>query len=113
MESMALGFAILAWWTWPLITVCCVIAMLIAWHIMAWLDRRREQDTDHGPVPCLAHMGEQDGMPVWCLKISGHDEQHWGIDSARFATRSTPDVCTWSIGCGRVPGHIGPCEREY
>ena len=72
MESMALGFAILAWWTWPLIVVCCVVAMIIAFHIMGWLeDRRSEKETDHGPVPCLAHMGEQSGMPVWNVTRNG------------------------------------------
>ena len=114
MESMALGFAILAWWTWPLIVVCCVVAMIIAFHIMGWLeDRRSEKETDHGPVPCLAHMGEQSGMPVWCLKVRDHDGPCWGIESARFSTLSTTTVCLRSSNCNLPNEHDGRCVLEY
>lgn len=116
MQSMALGFAILAWWTWPLIVVCCVIAMIIAFHILGWLeDRRSERDTDQGPVPCLAHVGTNAlGADWWCMRRHGHGGGH---DSPWFIAMDEdpdyPNVCLRSSNCRQPYEHDGRCVLEY
>lgn len=135
-----MGMITVEWWQLGVIGVGVFFAVLIADRISARMDERREarQDTEHGPYPCLKHLGtEPDGFEWWCWNQHGHDGPHlnqWGVevDTAEYVAPATiadtaaedpmHSRCLRSALCSLKNGHEGICylesgdqctEREY
>lgn len=84
-----MGLITIEWWQLAVIGGGVFLAVLIADRISSYLDVRREQrqDTEHGPYPCLVHLGtEVDGYEWWCWRQHGHEGGHlnqWGVDPSQ------------------------------
>jgi hypothetical protein len=84
-----MGLITVEWWQLGVIGVGVFLAVLIADRVSSHLDMRREarQDTEHGPYPCLKHLGtEVDGYEWWCWRQHGHEGKHlnqWGVDPSQ------------------------------
>lgn len=87
-EYAAFGFAVLVWWTWPVLWAVVVTAVYASYRVSAWRDRRAEAKQDRGPEPCLIHMGtDPDGFEHWCWLKDGHIGPHmnqWGVPQEDF-----------------------------
>lgn len=132
-----MGMITVEWWQLGVIGVGVFFAVLIADRISARMDERREarQGSDHGPYPCLKHIGtEVDGYEWWCWNQHGHDGPHlnqWGVDPSQDLTEpvtiaevaeemgdavvpEAPTLCTYGEdgegnpdGCWKPAGHDG------
>lgn len=87
-EYASFGFAVLVWWTWPLLWIVVVSAVYVSYRLSARRERRLEQARGLDVRPCLVHMGtDPAGGEHWCWLKDGHDGPHhneWGVPEGDF-----------------------------
>lgn len=124
-----MGLITIEWWQLGVIGAGVFLAVLCADRISSYLDVRREQrqDVEHGPYPCLKHLGtEVDGYEWWCWRQHGHEGPHlnqWGVDPSQdlsepvtiseVAEEMGDTWCPRSSNCRLRDGHPGICHLEY
>lgn len=108
-EYAAFGFAVLVWWTWPVLWAVVVTAVYASYRVSAWQDRRAEAKQDRGPEPCLIHLGtDPDGFEHWCWLKDGHTGPHmnqWGVPQEDFDDDEPTDEEIMELGATIMAAH--------
>lgn len=137
-EYASFGFAVLVWWTWPLLWGVVVSAVYVSYRLSARRERNLERARGLDVSPCLEHMGtDLAGGEHWCWLKDGHDGPHhneWGVPQSDFDSDDyapvpdpeliapgkmmvTPDreLCSYGedgdgneAACWKWSGHDGP-----
>lgn len=136
-EYASFGFAVLVWWTWPVLWAVVMTAVYASYRVSSWRDRKREEALGRDVVPCLRHMGTTaDGVEHWCWQQDGHAGPHhnqYGVPQDDFDVEHqeawenesptdeelvipvSPRLCTWGedgsgneSACWKPHGHDGP-----
>lgn len=74
-EYASFGFAVLVWWTWPLLWIVVVSAVYVSYRLSARRERRLEQARGLDVRPCRVHMGTDPagGEPGDWVRVSNKD----------------------------------------
>lgn len=73
-EFAGFGFAVMVWWTWPVLFAVTMAAVYTACRLSQWQDDRAHHK---GAVhQCAEYVGEERGMWFWCALPCGHGGEH-------------------------------------